>query len=96
MQPIALEFSEGHYVHRQIRREGMLAIYEQRHKDADVRRYEVVRLHIQRARTWPNGQTTPEQEVYPSPSAWGSAGWTCFTLLEAEALFADLQKETPA
>jgi hypothetical protein len=91
MQPIPLEFQEGRFVFTQVRREGMWAIYRQTHRDGPMTRYEVVRLHVQRAHTWPNGQTTPEKEAFPAASAWGQQGWTCFTLPEAEALCATLQ-----
>jgi len=46
---------------------------------------------VQPAHTWPNGKTTPEKEAFPPSSAWGQQGWTCFTLPEAETLFATLQ-----
>jgi len=96
MQPIPMEFQEGPFHYQQVRREGMLAIYRQTHRHGPMTRFEVVRLHIQRAHTWQDGTTTPEKEAYPPASAWGRSGWTCFTLPEAEALFTDLQQETPA
>ena len=46
MQPIALQFDEGNYRYTQIAREGEVAIYEQRHKEADVVRYEVVKIRV--------------------------------------------------
>ena len=48
-------------------------------------RYETVRLHIQKAHTWPNGQTTPEKEAYPAATGWGRRGWTFFELPAAQA-----------
>ena len=91
MQPIPLEFQEGNCRYEQVRREGMLAIYRQTHRHGPMTRYEVVKLHIQRAHTWPDGTTTPEKEASPGSAQWGQRGWTCFTLPEAETLFATLQ-----
>jgi hypothetical protein len=90
MEPLALEFDLGNYRHTQVERHGTIAIYEQRHKEADVTRFEVVRIRIQREHTWPTGQTTPEKEAYPGATSWGRLGFTCFSLAEAQALAATL------
>ena len=76
MQPIPTTFTEGHYTFTQVARHGMLAIYRQQHRHAPVERYEVVRLKVAPAHTWPSGQTTPEHEAYPGAHAWGREGWT--------------------
>jgi hypothetical protein len=72
MQPLATQFEDRSYRYTQLTWQEDLAIFAQRHKtNAAVVRYEVVCIRVQVARTWPNGQTTPAQEVYPSASAWG-------------------------
>jgi hypothetical protein len=86
MESLVESFEEGRYRYRQIDRQGSLAIFEQRHKDNPrVVRFEVIRIRIQRAHTWPDGTTTPEKEAYPPSSAWGRDGWTFFTLDAARA-----------
>jgi hypothetical protein len=85
MQTLANTFADRTFGYEQIAREGMVALYRQTHTASGVVRYETVRLHIQAAHTWPNGQTTPEKEAYPSSTAWGRRGWTFFTLAEAQA-----------
>ena len=94
MQTVQMTFDLGNYRHTQIYRDGMWAIYEQQHKAADVRRYEVVRLRVVPPTTWPNGTTSPEREIYPSSSEWGRMGWTCFSRAEAETLLAREQQRT--
>ena len=94
MQPIATVFEEGRFRYTQLQREGDIAIYEQQHKeDPAVIRFEVVRIRVSPPTTWPNGNVTPEREVYPGASAWGRLGFTCFTLEEARTLAAGLQAQ---
>ena len=88
MQPIATDFSEGNYQYTQLARQGMWAIYRQQHRQAPVMRYEVIKIRVVPETVWPNGTTTPEREVYPGASTWGRAGWTCYSLAEAQALLA--------
>jgi hypothetical protein len=85
MQSMARNFADRTFQYEQIAREGMVAIYTQTHTASGAVRYETVRLHIQAAHTWPNGQTTPEKEAYPASTAWGRQGWTFFELGAAQA-----------
>jgi hypothetical protein len=85
MESVVDAFSDARFAYAQIERQGMVCIYTQTHKESGVVRYEVVRLHIQAAHTWPNGVTTPEKEAYPASGAWGREGWTYFTLPDAQA-----------
>ena len=94
MQPIDTAFEEGRFRYTQIERQGDVAIYEQRHKEnAEVRRFEVIRIRVQPEHTWPSGQTTPEREAYAGSSSWGRLGFTCFTVEEARTLAAGLQAQ---
>src|ERR1700704_4546054 len=86
MQPIPPEFTEGNFQYRQVERHGALALYTQTHRHATLGRYEVVRIRVSPAHTWPNGHTTPEHEAYPGSSSWGRDGFTCFTLEQGRAL----------
>ena len=90
MQPIASTFTDRTFVYTQVERQGDVAIYEQRHKESDVTRYEVVRIRVAPAHTWPNGTASPEREVYPGSGHWGSAGWTLYRLSDAQALVQSL------
>jgi hypothetical protein len=90
MLPYAFDDATFRYV--QVSRVGMLAIYRQTHKAGLVDRYEVVKIRIRPAHTWPDGHTTPEHEAYPGASSWGQLGWTVRTLPEAEALMQQLQR----
>ena len=72
-------FADRTFVYEQVCRQGRLALYCQTHKVAAVQRYEVVRIRIRAAHTWPNGSQTPEHEAYPSPESWGRDGWTFYT-----------------
>lgn len=91
MQPVEAVFDLGNYRHTQLARQGEWALYEQRHRDnAAVVRFEVVRLRVRPAHTWPNGAITPEHEAYPGASSWGKDGFTTHTYAQAEALLASL------
>jgi hypothetical protein len=49
--------------------------------------WEVVILHQEPARTWPDGRTRPAGEAYPRSSWWGQSGWTCPELSDARECF---------
>ena len=83
MQPVSAHFTERRFTYVQLRRQGMVALYQQTHNEGGAVRYEVVRLRVQPERTWPDGHVTPEREAYPGATAWGRDGFTCFTLEEA-------------
>jgi len=92
MQQVADAFTEGAYRYEQVTRQGDWAIYRQTHREnAAVQRYEVVRIRVVKAHTWPNGTETPEHEGYPGATRWGVDGFTVYTLAEAESLLAELQ-----
>jgi hypothetical protein len=91
MQPVETHFEEGNFHYEQLSREGDLAIYRQSHRHGAMVRFEVVRIRPQPAHTWPDGRTSPERETYPGASRWGSDGWTCTTLAEAQQLLGALR-----
>jgi hypothetical protein len=61
-----------------------------------VDRYEVVKIRVRPAHTWPNGTTTPAHEAYPGAQSWGTLGWTCFTLADAQTLAQQLRERVAA
>ena len=85
MQEVPTQFADRLFSYDQLRRQGMVALYSQRHLASGILRYEVVRLRIAPAYVFPNGSAVPEREVYPGSSAWGRDGWTHHTLATAEA-----------
>jgi hypothetical protein len=96
MLPLATQFEDATFTYTQIERHGDLAIFRQTHKASQVERYEVVQIRVRPAHTWSNGTTTPEHEAYPGAQSWGTLGWTCFTLADAQALAQQLQQRTAA
>jgi hypothetical protein len=69
----------------QVSREGDICIYRQKHLHGPAERFEVIIVqHLQEHR-FPNGRVQEAGEWYPRSSQWGQAGWTCFTLAEAQA-----------
>src|SRR5262245_34982167 len=95
MEPIAEAFEDHTFRYTQLARHGMLAIYEQRHKEGNAVRYEVIRIRERPAHTWPNGIVTPPHEAYPGATRWGMYGFTCFSLRDAEQVLAQMQKDMP-
>jgi len=96
MQPLATQFADQTFQYTQLAREGDLAIFEQRHKASGTCRYEVVRIRVVPENRWPNGEVSPEREVYPGANSWGRLGWTCWSIDQAQALLAQLQAKTSA
>jgi len=86
MQPLQTEFEDRLFRYTQIERQGDIAIFCQTHKESGCARFEVVKIRVRPAYTWPNGTTSPEREAYPGSSSWGSLGFTCFTLQAAQEL----------
>ena len=84
MREVPVEFSDRVFAYAQLCRQGMVALYSQRHLASGILRYEVVRLHIAPERVFPNGVTVPEHEAYPGSAAWGKAGWTHHTRAAAD------------
>jgi hypothetical protein len=93
MLPLPTEFEDRLFRYEQVSREGDLAIFTQTHKASGRVRYEVVRIRVQPAHTWPTGVTTPEKEAYPGSTSWGRLAFTCFTLPEAQALAATWRQQ---
>jgi hypothetical protein len=89
MEPIALTFEDSRFSYAQLERHGVIAVYTQTHKGSGTQRYEVVRIRVQKAHTWPNGQTTPDKEAYPGATTWGRDAFTFFDLASAREEMTD-------
>lgn len=92
MRPLLTEIPYKGHVLRQLKRTGKVAMYE-RSKGGRVYGFEVIKIKIAPAHTWPNGNTTPEHEAYPCDNEFGSKGWY-FMVKDrsgAEAKFAQLE-----
>ena len=93
MQPLVTEFEDRTFRYAQMERQGTVAIFTQTHKLGGGVRYEVVRIRVAPAHTWPNGTTSPEREVYPGSYAWGREGWTFHRLPAAQGKLRELVQE---
>jgi hypothetical protein len=91
-EPIAVAFTLGGFDYRQIEREGDWAVYEQRWRDSKNVCYEVIRIRLEEATTFPSGRSYPAREVYPPSEAWGTDG---FTLTDKDAAFKKLKQLSP-
>jgi len=96
MVPLPITFEDRVFTYTQVERWGDSAIFRQAHKRSQVARYEVVKIRLRPAHTWPNGTTTPAHESYPGASSWGTLGWTCCTWAEAQALATQLRERRTA
>jgi len=96
MLPLPTHFEDATFPYTQVERHGEIAIFRQTHKASQVERYEVVKIRVRPAHTWPNGTETPEHEAYPGAQSWGTLGWTCFTLADAQTLAQQLRERAAA
>lgn len=78
--PLATVFSKNGYHHRQIFREGLIAVYARSKPECAVH-YEVIRIQENEGRE-AFGRMLEASESYPTENRWGTEG---FTILEKEA-----------
>ena len=76
---IPTEFKKKGFNYKQVRREGMKAIYLQTRDDSQMSNYEVVRLGRHNGYNMGGSHIEPA-ETYPGSSLWGIMGWTCSDL----------------
>jgi hypothetical protein len=89
MKTIPKTFAKKGFSYKQIKREGMKAIFEQVKKGHTGVTYEVVRI-IKHNGYELGGQKIPAGEAYPGSSQWGISGWTFQNLKDAEGKFKKL------
>jgi hypothetical protein len=75
MRPLETELIFQGRTLRQIKRTGMVAIYELRNEGEMLRGYEVIVIRIRRPEE-AFGRFYPEREVYPGNEDWGIYAWS--------------------
>lgn len=75
MTTIPKQFTKKGFEHRQIFREGNIAVFERKHTAGTIEHYEVVQIHHHKAYTIA-GQNIEAGEHYPSSGTWGTYGFT--------------------
>jgi len=76
---IPISFTKKGFNYKQVKREGMKAIYEQTRDDSTIHNYEVVKLGKHNGYNMGGAYIAPS-ETYPGSSLWGITGWTCTSL----------------
>jgi len=83
------EFKKKGFTYRQVKREGMKAIYSQTKEGSSLNNYEVVKLGRHKGYTM-GGVFIEPAETYPGSSLWGIRGWTCQDLDSAQLRYISL------
>jgi hypothetical protein len=86
MKTIPKTFSKKGFTYKQIKRDGMKAIFEQSKKGQKSVSFEVVKITKHNGYEL-GGQKIPPGEAYPGTSQWGNSGWTFQDLKSAEAKY---------
>jgi len=79
---IPTEFNKKGFHYKQVRRDGMKAIFEQTREGTDLKNYEVVKLGRHNGYVMGGVKIEPA-ETYPGSSLWGIMGWTCQSIDKA-------------
>jgi hypothetical protein len=103
MKILGKKITNKNFCYKQIIRENNVAIYEQSLIDSEIKntnkRYEVIIIKSHEGYEI-NGNKIPPSEMYPSANHWGTLGWTCMTMEDAQKRFkkvknSELKKQTP-
>lgn len=86
MKTIPKTFSKKGFTYKQIKRDGMKAIFEQSKKGQEGVSFEVVKITKHNGYEL-GGQKIPPGEAYPGTSQWGISGWTFQDLKSAEGKY---------
>lgn len=76
---IPTEFKKKGFTYKQVKREGMKAIFEQSREGSSLKNYEVVKLSRHNGYNM-GGSFIEPSETYPGSSLWGIMGWTCLDM----------------
>jgi ABC-type cobalamin/Fe3+-siderophores transport system ATPase subunit len=79
---------DGHNF-RQLKRDGMVALYEKAPVEGGMEVYEVVIIRRHPAQKM-FGKEYPEREAMPTSESWGKEGWTLATLERAREKFLEV------
>lgn len=83
MKTLETEFTSRGFTHRQVFREGNVAIYERTKPGWSRTHYEVIRIRTAKA-SHRFGKDFPATELYPAAEQWGRFGFTCADLTSAK------------
>ena len=86
---IPTEFKKKGFEYKQVKRDGMKAIYEQTRPGTEMKNYEVVKLGRHNGYIMGGVKIEPA-ETYPGSSLWGITAWTCQSLQAAECRYQTL------
>lgn len=77
MKILEKEFVQKGFGYRQVRRDGMFAVYSQHHKNLEGRlvAYETIVIKSHNGYTIGGSYVAPA-EMYPGTAMWGKLGWT--------------------
>lgn len=89
MKILPKKFSKKGFDYKQIKRDGMKAIYEQSKPDHESVSYEVIRIGQHDGYDLGGSHIDPA-ETYPGSSQWGVNGWTYRDLESAERKYKKL------
>jgi hypothetical protein len=92
MQLLKTDFIAKGTVYKQIARNDKAAIYEIRRVKGTNKGYEVFKIRVAKAHTWPNGNHTPEHESYPGDEQFGKIAWYFMELNGAQKRFEEISK----
>lgn len=92
MKPLPLTFTANGFVHEQLQREGMLAIYRRFKQGGGQEHFEVVRIRSHNGFKIPGtNKVALPAETYPGNEKWGSDGFTYPAIEDARAKFEELK-----
>jgi len=80
MLPLPTEHDDKTFTYTQVEREGDIAIFCQAHKAYRSQRFEVVKIRVQPAHTWPNGPRARSAKRIPAATVgapWGGRASPC-------------------
>ena len=86
---IPTTFKKKGFNYKQVRRDGMKAIFEQTREGTDLHNYEVVKLGRHNGYSM-GGMAIEPAETYPGSSLWGIMGWTCTDLDSAHKRYSQI------
>lgn len=95
MKPLPTQFTKNNYTHKQVTREGDIALFQRANLKAETAlHYEVIRVQRHNGLLF-SGQTekSAPAEFYPSSGTWGHLGWTFGDRAKAEEKFRELVGE---
>jgi hypothetical protein len=92
MKTLAKQFTKKGFIHKQIKREGNIAIYERARIGSGIKHFEVIVIASHDGYEI-GGAKIEASEVYPSSASWGASGWTFVDFDIAEAKMDRLVKQ---